>query len=81
MELKGKVQEEDLQHIQESNKAFSAMKMQLGELEIKKQEILASVSKLREDFMEFEKTLIAKYGQDSVINIATGEITYKKENG
>jgi hypothetical protein len=81
MELKGKIQEEDLKHIQESNKAFSTMKMQLGELELKKQEILASASKLKEDFLEFEKTLVAKYGEDSVINIATGEITYKKENG
>ena len=81
MDVKGKIQEEDLLRIQESNRAFSSMKMQLGELEMKKQEILTGISKLKEDFSEFEKTLMAKYGENSVINIATGEVTYKKDNG
>jgi hypothetical protein len=52
--------------------------MALGELELNKQGILNQINAMRQEFFEYEKMLIAKYGQDSVINLQTGEVTQKQ---
>ena len=72
------VSKEELDKIQGMNADFSKAKMALGELELNKHGILNQINAMRQEFFEYEKMLIAKYGQDSVINLQTGEVTQKQ---
>jgi hypothetical protein len=72
------VSKEELEKIQGMNADFSKAKMALGELELNKQNILNQINAMRQEFSEYEKMLILKYGQDSVINLQTGEVTQKQ---
>jgi len=72
------VSKEELDKIQGMNADFAKAKMALGELELNKQGILNQINAMRQEFFEYEKMLIAKYGQDSVINLQTGEVTKKQ---
>lgn len=72
------VSKEELDKIQGMNSDFAKAKMALGELELNKQGILNQINAMRQEFFEYEKMLIAKYGQDSVINLQTGEVTQKQ---
>jgi hypothetical protein len=76
-ELKNYVLQEELDKIQAMNADFAKAKMALGELELNKQGILNQINTMRQDFYDYEKMLITKYGQDSVINLQTGEVTKK----
>jgi len=75
--LKNYVLQEELEKIQAMNADFAKAKMALGELELNKQSILNQISIMRKEFSEYEHILISKYGQDSVINLQTGEVTKK----
>jgi hypothetical protein len=70
---------EELELLQQMNKDFNNAKAALGDLEMKKHEILKDVDALRTISIENEKKLVTKYGVDSVINIQTGEITKRKQ--
>jgi hypothetical protein len=72
------VSKEELEKIQGMNAEFSKAKMALGELELNKYGILNQINAMRQEFFEYEKMLIIKYGQDSVINLQTGEVTQKQ---
>lgn len=68
---------EELTKIQEMNADFSKAKMAIGDVELQKQNIIAHIEALKAEFAKHEKTLIEKYGKDSVVNIQTGEVTQK----
>ena len=70
--------QEELGKIQELTAEFNKAKMAIGDIEIQKQNILIHVDFLKKEFAVQEKLLIEKYGQDSIVNIQTGEITQKK---
>jgi hypothetical protein len=70
---------EELQTLQEINTEFAKAKMSLGELEMKKYNVLQDIEEMKKIFAEQELALIEKYGENSVINIKTGEITQKEE--
>ena len=53
-------------------------KTQLGDLEIQKSMIISNVQEIRSQFGELEQTLMKKYGENSVINLQTGEIKEKE---
>jgi len=74
-----KLETEELNFIKESTSKLNNAKSVLGDLEIKKHEILSQIDILKSDFKAKEKQLIDKYGLDSVINIETGEVTQKTE--
>jgi hypothetical protein len=74
---KNYVLQEELDKIQAMNAEFAKAKMALGELELNKQGILGQINAMRQEFSEYERILISKYGQDSVINLQTGEVTKK----
>lgn len=76
-DLKMYVLKEELDKIQGMNADFAKAKMALGELELNKQGILNQINAMKMEFAEYEKMLISKYGQDSVINLQTGEVTKK----
>jgi hypothetical protein len=75
--LKNYVLQEELERIQAMNADFAKAKMALGELELNKQSILNQINAMRQEFYDYERLLINKYGQDSVINLQTGEVTKK----
>lgn len=79
MEQKVQVTQEELSKIQEMNTEFSKLKLALGDLELNKQGLIKRVEMLRDQFTEHEHMLIAKYGQDAVINLQTGEVTKKEK--
>lgn len=69
--------QEELKKIQGTNAEFNKMKTALGDLEMQKYNTLIAIEKLRFEFASYEKELIAKYGEDSVINVQTGEVNKK----
>jgi len=66
---------EELQAIQQANDAFNKAKLELGDLELTKQNVIRHIDGLRVEFSKHEANLVEKYGTDSVINIQTGEVT------
>lgn len=73
------VTSEELEGIQQMNSEFQKMKNSLGDIELQKHSILKHIDDLKKVFMENERLLIEKYGEDAVINIKTGEITKKEK--
>lgn len=73
------ITQDELSVIQTMNADFNKAKVSLGDIEIEKHTILRAIDGLKAAFAEQEKTLIAKYGADAVINLQTGEVT-KKQN-
>ena len=72
------VTSEELKELQGLQGALTQLKMRLGDIELHRQDILRKVEELRITTATAEQKLIDKYGEDSVINIQTGEITIKK---
>jgi hypothetical protein len=70
---------EELELLQQMSKDYTNAKNTLGDLELRKHDVLADIDAIRKVSAENEKKLISKYGADSVINIQTGEITKKKQ--
>lgn len=68
---------EDLTKLQEMHAQFTKLKINLGDLELTKQNIIKEIDSMKADFSANEKELIEKYGADAVINIKTGQITRK----
>ena len=73
-----KLETEELNFIRESTAKLNNAKSILGELEIKKYEILSQIDSLKKEYQSKEKQLIDNYGLDSVINMETGEVTKKE---
>lgn len=73
-----KLTDEQLKALQDLNQKNQELKLQLGELEVQKAMLLPQVDILRNQFIELEAKLIKEYGENSVINIKTGEVTEKK---
>lgn len=73
-----KMTQEELGKIQELTSEFNKAKMAIGDIEIQKQNIFSHIDFLKKEFAVQEKLLIEKYGEDSIVNIQTGEITQKK---
>jgi len=73
------VTSQELEEIQQMNSEFQKMKTSLGDIELQKHSILKHIDELKKVFMENERLLIEKYGEDAVINIKTGEITKKEK--
>jgi hypothetical protein len=73
-----KVEEKELQELQNLNSEFVNKKAQLGDLEIQKSLVLKQVESIRVDFGKLEQVLLEKYGENSVINLQTGEIKEKE---
>lgn len=71
--------QEELDMIQQMNSDFTKAKISLGDLELEKYALLQRIEHLKMAFAENEKLLIVKYGENSVINIKTGEVTEKKD--
>ncbi len=73
-----KVEEKELEKLQQLNSDFVNAKTQLGDLEIQKSFIIRKVEVIRGEFAKLEEELLEKYGENSVINLQTGEIKEKE---
>ena len=51
----------------------------LGDLTLQKHGVCLRVEEIKSEFQKAEKSLMDKYGQDSVINLETGEVKPKEE--
>jgi|TARA_R110000744_G_C19249653_1_gene550141 hypothetical protein len=76
---KQKLSKDELSKLQELNNAFTQAKISLGDAEIQKVGILTSIQEIKKEFSALENELIKNYGDQSVINLQTGEVTDKKE--
>ena len=71
--------EEELKIITDLQKEFVEKKVQLGDAVIVQHNLMSDVNILRAKFSQEEQKLIKKYGEDSVINLKTGEVTKNKK--
>jgi len=74
-----KLEKEELSFLQEATSKLNQAKNALGDLELKKHQILVEVDRLKKSVQEKEDILVNKYGPNSVINMQTGEVTQKQE--
>ncbi len=70
---------EELDFIKKGTQDFTKIKINLGDLELKKQSLIAQAEKIMEAFSNNEKVLIEKYGPNAVINTQTGEVKQKED--
>lgn len=73
-----KITNEEMETLQSLISEFNKGKVNLGDLELQKSIIISNIATLKQKFAEEEEKLIKKYGENSVINLETGEITEKK---
>jgi predicted nucleic acid-binding Zn-ribbon protein len=70
---------EELELLQQLSKDYTNAKNSLGDLELRKHDILNDIDAIRKISTDNEKKLISKYGADAVINMQTGAITNKPQ--
>jgi hypothetical protein len=73
-----KITNEEMETLQSLISEFNKGKVNIGDLELQKSIIISNIGILKQKFAEEEEKLIKKYGENSVINLETGEITEKK---
>ena len=74
-----KIEEQELKQLQGLNAEFAQLKTNLGDLTLQKHGICLRVEEIKSEFQKAEKSLMDKYGQNSVINLETGEVKPKEE--
>lgn len=74
-----KLTAEELDFIKKGTQDYTKIKIALGDLELKKQSLIAQAEKITDAFANNEKYLIEKYGENAVINTQTGEVTHKEK--
>lgn len=72
------LEEKELKDLKEATEQLNQLKLHLGELEIKKLDLYGQVNALTARFSQMEKSLIEKYGKDSIINMETGAVKNKE---
>ena len=76
-----KITDKELEGLQTMTTEFNNLKTQLGDLTLQKHGVCLRVEELKAEFVELEKSLMDKYGSDSIINMETGEIKEKEKDG
>ena len=71
---------EELEFIKSGTQEFTKIKISLGDIELQKQNLIKQAEAIMETFKNNEKVLIAKYGENAVINMQTGEVK-QTQNG
>jgi len=75
-----KLDKEELETFNRLHSDLHKSKVAIGDLELQKATLIDSVRLLKREFAQAEERLIEKYGQDSIINLQTGEVK-QKDNG
>lgn len=69
----------ELVELQTLNSDFVNLKTQLGDLELQKHLVIEQVQGVRKKFSDLEAKLVKKYGENTTINLQTGEIKEKEK--
>ncbi len=67
----------ELEKLQSLNSEFAKLKSQIGDLELQKHLVIEQVQNVRLEFSKLEKELVVKYGENTIINLQTGELKDK----
>jgi hypothetical protein len=70
--------QEELAYLQELRNDYTTAKMELADIELAKHAQLVKIDEIKQMFRANEEVLISKYGENSVINIQTGEVKEKE---
>jgi|TARA_R110000803_G_C11839335_1_gene304374 hypothetical protein len=74
-----KLTPEELTQIQELNKEFGNLKMQIADAVVTQTKCVARLDEVQSEFGKAEKSLAEKYGEKSIIDLHTGEVTEAAE--
>tara|TARA_B110000858_G_C17712591_1_gene431339 strand:- start:642 stop:920 length:279 start_codon:yes stop_codon:yes gene_type:complete len=78
--IKGeKLTEDQLKQVKELNGKFLATKVQIADAEINKNKSLKDLGVIQVEFADLEKKLIEEYGDNAVIDLATGKVTHPEK--
>ena len=69
----------ELVELQTLNSDFVNLKTKLGDLELQKHLVIEQVQEVRKKFADLEAKLVKKYGENTTINLQTGEIKEKEK--
>tara|TARA_R100001443_G_scaffold100187_2_gene107480 strand:+ start:1892 stop:2152 length:261 start_codon:yes stop_codon:yes gene_type:complete len=75
-----KLSKEQLKNVQDLQTEFSNQKIMLGDLVYKQSLVIKKIDELKEQFVTMEAALIKEFGQDSVIDLKTGEVKPKEDS-
>jgi|TARA_B100001063_G_C16653284_1_gene497088 hypothetical protein len=76
-----KIAENELQELQGLHAEFNKIKSQLGDIALQEHALCLKTEAIRKSFQDLEKGLMDKYGENAVINLETGEVKQKEDNG
>lgn len=76
-----KISAEELDKLQAVLKDLNAAKLKIADAELEKVAAINQLENIRQQFAVVEKELTDKYGEDISLNIQTGEIAQKENNG
>ena len=75
-----KITDEQLKEVQDTVNSINRSQLEIGNIELKKHEMLHGMAALREKLVSLQKEFEKDYGTFDV-DIQTGTINYPKENG
>ena len=73
------LKEEELKNIQALNQKFVNTKVAIADAEVNKKNLILALETIQQEFANMEKELIKSYGENSVIDLRTGEVRDKEE--
>ena len=73
------LKDEELKNIQALNQKFVNTKVAIADAEVNKKNLIAALETIQQEFADMEKELIKSYGENSVIDLRTGEVREKEE--
>ena len=73
------LKEEELKNIQALNQKFVNTKVAIADAEVNKKNLIAALETIQQEIADMEKELIKSYGENSVIDLRTGEVREKEE--
>lgn len=76
-----KLTTDELNKLQDLQKDYNNLKMQLGDTVLQQNALMEKVAEIRESFKAEEGPLMDKYGKNATINLETGIVTDKPEEG
>ena len=73
-----KLEEQQFEKLKQLNTALIHLKLEIGDVEIRKSALLREIDGVRTLMLEQEQELVKEYVPDAVINMQTGEVTQKE---
>ena len=70
---------EELNKVQSFLTEFNTLKMMIGDAVLAQHSMAEQVKMLKDEYATYEGELMAKYGEDAIINVQTGEVGKKED--